>query len=155
MAAQTEGPAKKTGCKMPGSSLRLTVTEPKNSPSGDGEFDVRGSGSEILLQLDAVCIGVQGAGQQTDQVDQSPDAAANAGAAGQDDLDDAVLVVAQVEIVDAEAAQEEGQQSSDQLGLLLTAGSSAVDGEAAGGADGCTGLGGLTAVVAEVAASLV
>ena len=97
---------------------------------------------ELVLQRHAVGIRIQAAGQQTDEVDQSPDAAAHTGAAGQHDLDDAVLGIAQIEVVDADAADEEGQQNGYQLGLLAVVGSSGSGsgGKATAGADSRAGL---------------
>ena len=97
---------------------------------------------------------MNGTGQQTDEVDQSPDAAADAGAQGQNDLQDTILAVAQVEIVDTDTAQEEAQQSCNQLGLLLAVNNGCSRGlsVAAGSADSCAGSYGVAAVMAEVVA---
>ena len=121
----------------------------KNAPSEDGACCVWG-GSELLIQLDTVGIGVQGAGEQADEINKCPDAATDDGAAGQDDLDDSIFGVTQVEIVNTEVAQKEGQQDGDQLRLLT--GCSTVQCVAVGKADAGAGLGGLTAVMAEAGA---
>lgn len=110
---------------------------------------------EILLQFNTVAIDVDRAGEQTDEVDQSPDAAADAGAAGQNDLDDTVSVVAQIEIVNTNATQEEAQQNSSQLGLLVNHGLAryrAGQSKAAVGADAGTRNNLIAAVLAVVEA---
>lgn len=121
----------------------------KHAPSEDGACCVW-DGSELLIQLDTVGIGVQGAGEQADEINKCPDAATDGGAAGQDDLDDAIFGVTQVEIVNTEVAQKEGQQDGDQLRLLT--GCSTVQCVAAGKTNAGAGLGGLTAVMAEAGA---
>ena len=80
--------------------LLLTLSVLSNSAHKAQTFFGLGKGSELVLQGDAGGVHVEGAGQQTDEVDQRPDGAADTGADGENDLDDAVLVIAQIEVVD-------------------------------------------------------
>lgn len=78
-------------------------------------------GSEFLLKRNAVCIFVKRTCEKSDEVHKCPNASAHTGAHGKYYLDDAVLSVAEVEIVDTESAEEESEENSRQLGLSLSA----------------------------------
>ena len=69
-----------------------------------------------LDELDAVHVGAA-VHQEHDALDEAPDATHAERDNGEDDADNARLVVAQVELVHAAAAKEDSEESCDELGL--------------------------------------
>ena len=82
----------------------------------------RGAVRPLLGERHPVGVGVHVADEDHDPLDEAPDAEQAAGDDAGDDLDDALLGVAQVEAVDAEAAEQDAEDAGHHLLLRLPAG---------------------------------
>lgn len=86
-------------------------------------FDRQRTGTGgLILERQALCVGFDGAGEDHDALNETPDFGDNsqcaAGENREQQLNDCLGGVAQIEVVDAEAAEEDAEQTRCHLGFI-------------------------------------